>query len=41
MLSAHNLELQLPIETAGQASQRDIPTRSDRTEPVFELAIEF
>ena len=33
MLGARNLELQLPIETAGQASQLDIPTRPDRTEP--------
>ena len=41
MLGARNLELQLPIETAGQASQLDIPTRPDRTEPIFELAIEF
>ena len=41
MLGARNLELQLPIESAGQASQLDIPTRPDRTEPIFELAIEF
>ena len=41
MLGARNLELQLPIETAGQAHQLDIPTRPDRTEPIFELAIEF
>ena len=41
MIGARNLELQLPIETAGQASQLDIPTWSDWTEPVFELAIEF
>ena len=41
MLGARNLELQLPIDTAGQASQLDIPTRPDRTEPIFELAIEF
>ena len=33
MLGARNLELQLPIETAGQAHQVDIPTRPDRTEP--------
>ena len=41
MLGARNLELQLPIESAGQASQLDIPTRPDRTEPIFELAIEI
>ena len=41
MVATHNLELQLPIETAGQASQLDIPTRPDRTEPIFEFAIEF
>ena len=41
MLGARNLELQLPIESADQASQLDIPTRPDRTEPIFELAIEF
>ena len=41
MLSARNLELQVPIKTAGQASQLDIPTLSDRNEPIFELAIEF
>ena len=41
MLGARNLELQLPIETAGQASQLDIPTRPERTDPIFELAIEF
>ena len=41
MLGARNLGLQLPIETAGQACQLDIPTRPDRTEPIFELAIEF
>ena len=41
MLGAHNLELQLPIETASQASQLDIPTRPDRTEPIFELAIKL
>ena len=29
MLGARNLELQLPIETTGQAHQLDIPTRSD------------
>ena len=40
-VAARNLELQLPIETAGQASQLDIPTRPDQTEPIFELAIEF
>ena len=32
MLGARNLKLQLPMETAGQASQLDISTRSDRTE---------
>ena len=32
MLGVLNLELQLPIETVGQASQLDIPTRPDRTE---------
>ena len=41
MLGARNLELQLLIETAGQAHQLDIPTRPDQTEPIFELAIEF
>ena len=41
MLGARNLELQLPIGTAGQAHQLDIPTGTDRTEPIFELAIEF
>ena len=41
MLGARNLELQLPIETAGQASQLYIPTRPDRAEPIFELAIEL
>ena len=41
MLGARNPESQLPIETAGQASQLDIPTRPDRTEPIFEPAIEF
>ena len=41
MLGARNLELQLPIETAGQASQLDIPTRPDRTEPIFKLVIKF
>ena len=41
VLGALNLELQLPIETAGQVSQLDIPTRPDRTEPIFELAIEL
>ena len=41
MVTTRNLELQLPIDTAGQASQLDIPTRPDRTEPIFELAIEF
>ena len=41
MQGARNLELQLPVETAGQAHQLDIPTRPDRTEPIFELAIEF
>ena len=41
MLGARNLELQLPIETAGQASQLDILNRPDRTEPIFELAIAF
>ena len=41
MLAARNPELQLPIETMGQASQLDISTRSDRTEPIFELASEF
>ena len=39
MLDARNRKLQLPIETAGQASQLDIPTRPDRTEPIFELTI--
>ena len=29
MLGARNLELQLPIETAGQAHQLDIPPRPD------------
>ena len=32
MLGARNLELQLPIETAGQASQLDIPTQPNRTD---------
>ena len=41
MLGARNLELQLLIETAGQAHQLKIPTRPDRTEPIFELAIDF
>ena len=41
MLDARNLELQSPIETAGQAPQLEIPTRPDRTELIFELAIEF
>ena len=41
MLGVRNLELQLPIETAGQASQLDTPTRTDRTEPKFELMGEF
>ena len=41
MVATRNLELQLPIETAGQASQLDIPTRTDRTEPILELAINF
>ena len=41
MLGIRNLELQLPIETAGQAHQLDIPTRTDRTVPIFELDIEF
>ena len=41
MLGGRNLEVQLPIETAVQAHQLDIPTRPDRTEPIFELAIEF
>ena len=41
MLGARNLELQLPIETAGQASQLDIPIRLERTEPIFKVAIEF
>ena len=41
MLGARNLELQLPIETAGQAHLLDIPTRNELTEPIFELAIEF
>ena len=41
ILGARNLELHLPIETAVQASQLDIPTRPDRTEPIFERAIEF
>ena len=41
MLGVRNHELQVPIETAGQASQLNIPTQSDRTEPIFELAIEF
>ena len=41
MITTRNLELQLPIETAVQASQLDIPTRPDRTEPIFELAIEL
>ena len=41
MVTTRKLELQLPIETAGQASQLDLPTRPDRTEPIFELAIEF
>ena len=40
MLGARNLELQLPIETADQAHQLDIPTQPDRTDPIFELAIE-
>ena len=40
-VTTRNLELQPPIDTAGQASQLDIPTRPDRTEPIFELAIEF
>ena len=41
MLGARNLELQLLIETAGQAHQLDTPTRPDPTEPIFELAVEF
>ena len=41
MLGGRNLELRLPIETAGQASQLDIPALPDRTEPIFELTIEF
>ena len=41
MVTTRNLELQLPIETAGQAAQHNIPTRPDRTELIFELAIEF
>ena len=41
MVTTRNLGLQLPIETAGQASQLNIPTRADRTEPKFELAIEL
>ena len=40
-VTTRNLELQPPIHTAGQASQLDIPTRSDQPEPIFELAIEF
>ena len=36
-----NHELQPPIKIAGQASQLEIPTRPDRVEPIFELAIEF
>ena len=30
MVTTRNLELQLTFETAGQASQLDIPTRPDR-----------
>ena len=41
LLGTRNLELQLPIETAGQASKLDIPTRPDRTGPIFELTTEF
>ena len=41
MLGFRNLELQLRIETAGQASQLDTPTRPDPTEPIFELATKF
>ena len=32
MLGTRNLELQLPVETAGQAHQLDIPTRPNRTD---------
>ena len=41
METTRNLELQLPIETADQASQLDIPARPDRAEPIFKFAIEF
>ena len=40
-VTTRNPELQSPIEPAGQALQLDIPTRPNRTEPIFELAIEF
>ena len=32
MVATRNLELELPVETAGQASQFDIPTRPNRTD---------
>ena len=35
MVATRNIELRLQIETAGQASHLDIPTRPDRTEPIF------
>ena len=41
MVTTRILELQYPIDTAGQASQIDVATRPDQTAPIFELAIEF
>ena len=40
-LATRNLQLTARAAIVAQASQVVIPTRSDRTEPIFELALKF